>query len=111
MKSVRAITALGGACYLLSAFASPTAYAQEVKRQDAEETGIRSGPEKLFTYQVKLSGNGISGIGPDFDVAAGKVFEVNVSATCTYTSSDSHTITVRLHDLSNFADIPYTVRD
>jgi hypothetical protein len=37
-------------------------------------------------------------------VAAGKVFEVNVSATCTYASSGSHTITVRLHDLSNFAD-------
>src|SRR5262245_31135035 len=96
MKNVLALTALGSACYLLSAFASPATYAQE---------GVKNaGREKLFTYRVKISRDNISGIGPSFNVAAGKVFEVNVSATCTYANPGDHTITVSFHDLANNGD-------
>jgi hypothetical protein len=76
----------------------PNAYAQE---QPIVENG-KSGGEKLLTYRYKSSGSGITGIAPDFPEAYGKVFEFNVSATCTYESSINHIVTVSFKNISNY---------
>jgi hypothetical protein len=101
-KRLCAISALSGAYYLLSAMVLPIACAQE---QIIINEG-KSGSERLLTYRYKISqpaGNsGTSGISPDFLEASGKVFEFNVSATCSYESSVSHTVTVGFKDISNY---------
>ena len=95
MKRIHTIAILGGACFLLNALASSPAYTQGLQR---------SGNERLFTYQTRVTTSGVSGIGPEISIAAGKLLEINISATCTYEDSGHHTIAVRLHDLGNFPD-------
>lgn len=94
-------------------FATKADIAREVQARKAADAALQSQinnisspihSEKLLTYHAKVTSPDTSGTSHYFEEAADKVFEINVSATCTYSDSGDHAITVRVKDLDNFDD-------
>lgn len=75
MKGTRALTAIAGVCCLSSAVTLQTAHAQTVDV-------TKSGSETLFSFRFVGPNSSVTGVSPSFDVAAGKVFEININAIC-----------------------------
>jgi hypothetical protein len=76
----------------------PPANAQQTNLSHREEH-VDLRPIVGFTYKATFSD--VSGVAPDFPELDEQVFEINISATCAFATSDHHTITVSLHDLRN----------